>query len=1322
MGGSSVFFLFACVGIVGIVGHETIFLYGQIDNSYAEFSTKVANDWIPLYPSSFSGGFSVNPQNAITKDVFPGFQAGPSDLWANSQQYPLLLSFTISSSIWNVVSSSFAFSAAVLGVSTGTGGTVAVYVNSEKAAQQSYARGSNEDILNTFSGSVVMYLSFTLDKSLFVLGSNTIELVISLGAWNIYDYLLLEGLVGDNIEVLYLSAKSLPFLANVGGVAESVVQFSGTAVGTSEVCTLASVILSGDTYTTKSNITGGTFTINVNVPEQSQPNSVLVTLTDCDSNMLFPSFSATVEPVRHLTVMLIPHSHLDIGYADLQPNVIISQKTYLEHALSLIEETTSSPSPMTWVAEASWPEWLLMNDFGPYDEYGAALSEATLTKDLPTQFWVDIPYMKNVAGYAALTTSAHCDDDRENNRRLVDGSRMEWSSYASASSSWAELSFDTPLTQLKYIAIRGGDVTVNSVTVSINSGQANYTVATLPDHTARALLSFTTFPSPISNIRLDTFKTFGDIQFDLTELEVWVPFSPQDTRTSLESAFQSGRCDSSALLMNFLTGCPPTEWMIRQLIRSISALSELGKTTPTTALITDVPGFSWVVPDILSEAGVKYFYPALNLYHANNGLYNMPQAFWWEGPSGGRVLVFHSFDNYNEGWEMGWTRSVELVEENAPSWLESLDAEEYSFTVAALRTLGDITDDGPVAMYLPDVVSEWNEKWLWPHAVIATPTEFFDVLTSDEATKYLPVLQGDWTGYWEDGVGSSAQETLLAREVHHSLLLSLAFGAIQQELDLTKNTTQWDSLMLWAEEGLHLYYEHTWGADISTSQPYDPYTTDQWLFKSQPLYNSVAYCAQLSPLLTPLAIEFSPVTTPSRTTLAVLNPSGFDKSGIVQISWLNCDPSCTVFTSPGSSTVTPSFTTTVDGEEVLNFWADNVPSVGISYFEVETSSAKKLYTEKVVTEQSYDTLYYTLKVESNGKISSIFDKQLQQEIVESSVYSMNQFIYVPGTDNSDQRTFSSAVITQTENDIYVEVTISSQLSPWFSSVVQKIRLYKTTKLIEFENTMEKLDTISKEALYFAFPFNVDGGEMRLEMTGGVMSVERDQLSGACRDWMAIQDSIGVVSSPFSVLLSSPDTPLFVIGKINVLTWQTELDISNTTLFAYTENNYWDTNYKASQGGVITFRYAITSMSGRATDTDIVTFGQSYALPMLGLTLPKISTSTSTDSSISFLSVVYSSATTTLYPHARILSVLPSDSTDNGFLVRIQETIGTDAMVYLNLSQTAFGKGYPSAQQVDLLEKNGVSLSVSTDQKTGNYLVKLWLGPYSLSTILISFPK
>ena len=72
---------------------------------------------------------------------------------------------------------------------------------------------------------------------------------------------------------------------------------------------------------------------------------------------------------------------------------------------------------------------------------------------------------------------------------------------------------------------------------------------------------------------------------------------------------------------------------------------------------------------------------------------------------------------------------------------------------------------------LAPFVHDWNSRYAYPHLVMATTSRMFH----DFAARYgktLPTISGDYTGYWEDGAASSANETAINRNAAETMAQS----------------------------------------------------------------------------------------------------------------------------------------------------------------------------------------------------------------------------------------------------------------------------------------------------------------------------------------------------------------------------------------------------------------------------------------------------------------------------------------------------------------------------------------------------------------------
>jgi hypothetical protein len=91
-----------------------------------------------------------------------------------------------------------------------------------------------------------------------------------------------------------------------------------------------------------------------------------------------------------------------------------------------------------------------------------------------------------------------------------------------------------------------------------------------------------------------------------------------------------------------LTGFPAVETLIRSLYPAFEFNQKYGGISDYVD-ITDVPSYSWSYASVLSAAGLKYFVSGCDNDNGPILLYsrmNEKSPFWWEGPDGGRILLW----------------------------------------------------------------------------------------------------------------------------------------------------------------------------------------------------------------------------------------------------------------------------------------------------------------------------------------------------------------------------------------------------------------------------------------------------------------------------------------------------------------------------------------------------------------------------------------------------------------------------------------------------------------------------------------------------------
>ncbi len=250
---------------------------------------------------------------------------------------------------------------------------------------------------------------------------------------------------------------------------------------------------------------------------------------------------------------------------------------------------------------------------------------------------------------------------------------------------------------------------------------------------------------------------------------------------------------------------------------------------------------------------------------------------------------------------------------------------------------------------------------------------------------------------------------------------------------------------------------------------------------------------------------------------------------------------------------------------------------------------------------------------TNGALKSILDKQTGCELVDpGSEYRLGELIYVTGGENTHAVHSDLAGlpppkfsyhrqlpvrVTPSNGPVFGELASEATVAG-FGKLSLRVRLYKGLKRIDLGCELDKIETTAKEAVYIAFPFAFDtaAGGLWLEYPDAITEPLKDQHSSACRDWFAVQRWLAASDGKATVVLSPLDSPLVTLGGMTGSTWPRRLSLKRAHVFAYAMNNYWHTNYKASQGGRQVFRFSLTSNRGGFTRPDAVARGWELFAP------------------------------------------------------------------------------------------------------------------------------
>jgi hypothetical protein len=667
-------------------------------------------------------------------------------------------------------------------------------------------------------------------------------------------------------------------------------------------------------------------------------------------------------------------------------------------------------------------------------------------------------------------------------------------------------------------------------------------------------------------------------------------------KQKLYAAIRAKRIFVPAQHSVMLTGFPIAETLLRSFYGS-HKLNRAQGGAWNYANATDVPSYSWSYASVMAAAGLKYFSAAANADRGPTlmlGDLHRCSPFWWEGPDGSRVLMWYARHYHQIGSEFGFPPVVANGYEGLPSFLHVYERPDYTSNAVLLH--GSQWENTALYRQQAELAEQWSNLFAYPELKYSGFGEALEKIAA--GSKNIPVIRGDGGPYWEDGIASDAAYAALERENERRAVSAEKLASIAALVDHRSQPSRNSLESMW--NNILLMNEHTWGWGRSITEPHSEDSTKELAYKR--LRATIAHDSLEYVLDRAMTVIANRIETPERA-LVVFNALNWSRNG-----WIEFDLQKTRELVDVESDQVIRFEVLQDepAYQRIRFLARDVPALGYRTYAVRdktvsktaersnvtpvAASAASLQNQSGVIESSF---YKVVLDPQSGAVRSIFDKQLQRELIDSSSpYRFNQYIYVSGGDDFPNQlltyrkwsplarleTHAAALgklisVSKTPVGTIARLESQSLNTPRIST---EIILFDHEKKIEFNNHVRKDLVYKKEAIYFAFPFAIKEPQFKYEIQNGVVDPAREMMPGAGLEWFSSQNWISVSEPDITVSLINKDSFLWTLGDIVRGTWPTEFGRRRATAFSYVLNNYWNTNYVAAQEGEFTFRYVLTS--------------------------------------------------------------------------------------------------------------------------------------------------
>ncbi len=712
----------------------------------------------------------------------------------------------------------------------------------------------------------------------------------------------------------------------------------------------------------------------------------------------------------------------------------------------------------------------------------------------------------------------------------------------------------------------------------------------------------------------------------------WLDRAPESQIRRLHALVRNGQISFGAMRLHWMLPLPRDLFV--ESLRPVQMIRERFGAPVSVAIQHDVNGLPWSAVDVLNDAGIPHLLMGINIHMGGFPL-QRPMIFRWAGPRERSLLVF-SGEHYNTFSRETGLRAPELnqMEAGLKKYLSRLQQNGWPHDFAYLTATHPFMDDnGPPNPELPGLIRRWNEEGRAPFIRLVTPEQLFEkVSTLPEAA--VPTHRGDWTDFWSSGSGSLALETQMMRRANNAWSAARSLAAVSGVM--LSPVTEREAL-----NQMFISYEHTVTAFCSTaafgpSRQIEPLAVaEQWNQKSA----NCAAALSLARMLRRDALDAAaknPAQSRKCGALLVFNPSDAARKVVLRVP---------------KELLAGEYPVIAGSKHRLDVWEDLWRAGGGEWLgpvdmvakEMREWPLEKLPRATVATGDSARANFicsphFALEFEpATGRVCSLKHLASGRECVNAAsdwelfgpvretvaqrgdksracgdprydLYSVNEQEFQRVHDNEDCWNHAwPARHDKPERVVRVETRVDAEgahlvrvfgMAGVNGELEQTITLLAHEPRVRFEAYFNKSDVMEPEGLYFMFPFRMPGAQSYFDTGGGVVAFDREQLPGACRDWIAVETCVSVAGADGCLVLASPDAPMFQIGGFNYGRGKkTAAGMDQSLVLAWPMNNFWNTNFPASQPGFIRLRYELGWFE-KFEASICRDFGQSSACPPL----------------------------------------------------------------------------------------------------------------------------
>ncbi|OFE15991.1 hypothetical protein BA895_21035 [Humibacillus sp. DSM 29435] len=682
-------------------------------------------------------------------------------------------------------------------------------------------------------------------------------------------------------------------------------------------------------------------------------------------------------------------------------------------------------------------------------------------------------------------------------------------------------------------------------------------------------------------------------------------------------AIADGRIGINAFHSNFLTGVVGLEELYRS--------TDLALTLPTSTItgmryanLTDVPTYSRSIPSVLADLGIEGFVGMSNHGRAatdTSDELHLLSPVRWQGPDGQEVLA-HFADHYSQLRFMAADpQAVAGATNGLERYVERYERPDYLPT--DLAVIGTHADNEDLADGDTGFVERWNAVFAWPRFRVSTFDEYLASVAplADE----LPLWRSETGTFWEDGVGSAANEFAAYRRTQVLLPAAETLGALVSVVDSNVRTNRTELDRAWSD--LSIAAEHTLTWSRSMSHPHASPVADQLGWKTRYIndaqrvavdemrrhlaqlseradvrgpgflvFNPHAWTADLdceldlSDGVDLLDRDSEPIPLEMLSSCAGLRRVRLPLGALPAHSWRFLPMTAGHFTVPGGE-VAPHGTTS-EPERHHGFARTPLDEPIITpgwevvldpKTQLPRSIRHRPTGRELLDEAAAVRLGQIVRAGETRFVAAASDKLARPADVHGHrrerTLPIENFRYVADPEPSH-------LVTDSPELAYVgrKSTPDGMRLRWcgggfgVDDVTVELLLRDDTGVCDLDVRLTKAPCLDMEAVYVCFPFRGTAPVLRYDRPLGWVCPSTDHGPGASNEWGAVTNTVSLQSQEGEVRWTPLDTPLFTTGDVVRGIWPTSFPQGASHLYSYAMNNFWPCNVPPWQPGPTRFRY------------------------------------------------------------------------------------------------------------------------------------------------------